>query len=179
MGRSDRKVLTWLACAPQVSEIDSFSLGVGFFRECPPLGSIPLQVLNEDKYISILAWGFYLLLPHVGIWQFTTILCTLGPSMLPSCHELMIMTPCQLFLVQQTAGRRNLSHWPIKQSATIPPALSTSQVKVRCQSPVSLSRKGYVSISSRDPVEDPFIAPGAGGPPYCIDYTWEGWDTFS
>lgn len=124
MGRSDRKVLSWLACAPQVSEIDSFSLGVGFFRECPPLGSIPLQVLNEDKYISILAQGFYLLLPHVGIWQFTTILCTLGPSMLP-CHELMIMTPCQLFLVQQTAGRRNLSHLPISSQ---PPYLLPFQL---------------------------------------------------
>lgn len=63
MGRSDRKVLTWLACALQVSKID-FSLGVGFFRECPPLGYNPLQVFDEDKYISILACGLYPLYHH-------------------------------------------------------------------------------------------------------------------
>lgn len=162
-GRSDRKELTCLVLLEAGLYLASFGNWLflpwfGFFWELlSSLRYFPLQFLVEGKYVSLLAHGLHLILQHLGIRQFTCIL-----FLLRSLHS-MDSTPCQFSLLQQT--QRKLLPPTYEQSATHPLALSTSQVKVRGQSSVSLSCREYMSISLSDSVEDPSIGPGAAGPP--------------
>ena len=83
-------------------------------------------------------------------------------SEVPPCGALSKdLTPCRF--LQQTQ-RKFLP--PIhEQSAACPLDHSTSQVKVRHQSLVSLSCGEYLSVSSSDPTDNPSIGRRGTGPP--------------